>query len=95
MTASHEHNDPDPHEEEGSDMFGKRPNDPVPSHRKSWKSFTEGYDIYCASSWRKVGSLGEWVCGYCQQTSTDPLSPTQHDTLADCRRCGRTNRISL
>lgn len=67
----------------------------VPNSRKSWKSRIEGYDVYLASSWRKSGRLGQWVCGNCQKTSTDPLSPHQSDTLADCRRCGRTNRISL
>ncbi|MFF4777492.1 hypothetical protein ACFY05_32015 [Microtetraspora fusca] len=67
----------------------------VPIHRRSWKSYTEGYDIYCASSWVQVGNLGQWVCGNCQKTTTDPLSPHQPDTLADCRECGRTNRISL
>ncbi|GAT67823.1 hypothetical protein PS9374_03483 [Planomonospora sphaerica] len=76
-------------------FFKPRKNDDVPVHRKSWKSAVEGYDIYLASSWRKAGDLGEWVCGYCQQTSTDPLSPRQGETLADCRQCGRTNRISL
>lgn len=76
-------------------FFKRRENDDVPSHRKSWKSYVEGYDIYLASSWRQVGALGEWVCGYCQKTSTDPLSPSQDETLADCRQCGRTNRISL
>ncbi|MEV0229322.1 hypothetical protein [Nonomuraea sp. NPDC050786] len=86
---------PEEPEEEGPDMIEPRKNKPVPAHRKSWKSFVEGYDVYCASSWRKVGSLGEWVCGYCQQKTTDPLSPRQHETLADCTKCGRTNRISL
>ncbi|WP_055477552.1 hypothetical protein [Sphaerimonospora mesophila] len=76
-------------------LFKRRDNDDVPAHRKSWASNTEGYDVYCASSWRKVGNLGEWVCGYCQETTTDPLSPTQAITLADCKQCGRTNRISL
>ena len=76
-------------------LFKPRKDKPVPAHRKSWKTTTEGYQIYCASSWKKVGNLGQWVCGYCQKTSTDPLSPNQYETLADCKECGRTNRISL
>lgn len=76
-------------------MFTPRKDKDVPSYRKSWKSATEGHTVYCASDWRKVGNLGEWTCGYCLETSTDPLSPRQDDTLADCRQCGRTNRISL
>ncbi|MFF3442109.1 hypothetical protein [Streptosporangium sp. NPDC002721] len=76
-------------------MFEPRKDKDVPAHRKSRKTTVEGYPVYLASSWRKVANLGEWVCGYCQETSTDPLSPRQDDTLADCRQCGRTNRISL
>ncbi|MFC3982483.1 hypothetical protein [Streptosporangium jomthongense] len=76
-------------------LFKPRKDKDVPAHRKSWVSAVEGYTIYCASSWRQVGTLGQWTCGHCQKTSTDPLSPTQPTTLADCRECGRTNRISL
>lgn len=76
-------------------LFKPREDDDVPTHRKSRRSDTEGHAIYCASSWTQVGALGQWTCGSCQQTSTDPLSPHQADTLADCRQCGRTNRISL
>jgi hypothetical protein len=69
--------------------------EPVPSHRKSWKSITEGKPVFCASSWRKQGKMGVWTCGYCLRKSSDPDSPNQHDTLADCINCGYTNRISL
>lgn len=71
---------------------------PVPNHRRSWKAYAEGYPIFCASNWKRIevkgSAVGHWVCGYCQKTSTDTLSPRQYDTLADCRKCGKTNRIS-
>lgn len=76
-------------------LFKPRKSKDVPSHRKSIASLTEGYDVYCASSWSRVGAHGHWVCGYCQKTASDPLSPHQDLTLADCGKCGRTNRISL
>ena len=91
MAAANEAHDDD----EGGEMFTPRNDSVVPAHRTSWRSGTEGYTVYSASSWRNVGGLGEWVCGYCQDHSTDSLSPTQSDTLADCRQCGRSNRISL
>ncbi|MFC4588634.1 hypothetical protein [Sphaerisporangium corydalis] len=75
--------------------FKPRRDKAVPAHRKSWKSYVEGYPVYVATSWCNVGGLGQWVCGYCQKTTADPLSPNQDETLADCRECGRTNRISL
>ncbi|GAA1005452.1 hypothetical protein Aple_051000 [Acrocarpospora pleiomorpha] len=76
-------------------LFQPRKNQAVPAHRKSRWSQTEGYDVFTASSWTRVGGLGQWTCGYCQKTTTDPLSPYQGQTLADCRECGRSNRISL
>ncbi|MEV6985005.1 hypothetical protein AB0M95_27620 [Sphaerisporangium sp. NPDC051017] len=98
MTGN-DQNDPDPQDPRDDDkdtpMFKPREDKPVPAHRKSWKSWTEGHNVYLASSWRKVGNLGQWVCGYCEKTTTDPLSPYQSETLADCRECGRSNRISL
>lgn len=67
----------------------------VPTHRRSWKSQVEGYPIFCASSWVRQGNRGVWICGYCQRRTSDTLSPHQSDTLADCSKCGKTNRISL
>lgn len=54
-----------------------------------------GFPVFTASSWRQVGNLGHWVCGNCREVSTDPLSPRQGSTVADCRHCGRANQISL
>lgn len=71
----------------------------VPIHRKSGAAYREGYPIFCASDWRCTNidgrKIGHWMCGYCEKMTTDTRSPHQYDTLADCRKCGKTNRISL
>jgi len=72
----------------------------VPTHRRSWWAFDYGYPIFCASDWSKsindAGEIvGRWMCGYCEQFSTDLLSPTQGQTLAMFTNCDWHNRISL
>lgn len=67
----------------------------VPRHRRSLASMVEGYPIFCASDWRKVGGISFWMCGFCEKTSSDPLSAKGSRILADCEHCGKTNRISM
>lgn len=70
----------------------------VPTHRKSVRSYEVGYPVFCASDYRITDvdgrKVGHFMCGYCRKMTTDTISPHQWDTLADCRKCGKTNRIS-
>lgn len=69
----------------------------TPTHRKSWKTLTEGKPVYCCSDYRvtSVGEeVGHWMCGFCRKISTDRKSPYQYETLALCVHCRSTNRIS-
>lgn len=77
----------------------KRPDgSEVPTSRKSIRAYDEGYPVFCASDYKITvvsgRKVGHWMCGYCLKMTTDTLSPHQYETLADCRKCGKTNRIS-
>lgn len=67
----------------------------VPVHRRSIMAFQEGYPIFCASDWKVKDGKTSWMCGYCEKITSDPLSTDGTGTLADCRHCGKTNRVSL